>query len=128
MIARIHYRLRSCDGVQAIDFNKFLEDFGRDCTAMLPSAERPEQVVIEGIEVNLPRCQRDSMDSSSGSSPAAAHCGLMERSFRPQGRLPKSRRRIVNKPLRARKGLQQFFVVEHNLAAADAHTMVCQYR
>src|SRR5450755_179952 len=46
MIARIHHRLHSYDGgVQAIDFRKFLEDFGRDFSAMLSSEERPERVV-----------------------------------------------------------------------------------
>ena len=53
MIARIHRRLRSCEGAQAIDFMKFLEDFGRDFSAMLSSDERPEQVVVDGIEINL---------------------------------------------------------------------------
>lgn len=43
MIARIHHRLHSYDGVQAIDFRKFLEDFGRDFSAMLSSDERREQ-------------------------------------------------------------------------------------
>ena len=54
MIARIHHRLHSYDGVQAIDFKKFLADFGRDFSAMLSSDERPEQVLVEGIELNLP--------------------------------------------------------------------------
>jgi two-component sensor histidine kinase len=54
MIARIHHRLHSYEGVQAIDFRKFLEDFARDFSAMLSSDERPEQVVVEGIEINLP--------------------------------------------------------------------------
>jgi two-component sensor histidine kinase len=54
MIARIHHRLRSCDDAQAIDFRKFLEDFGRDFSAMLSSDERPEQVVVEGVAINLP--------------------------------------------------------------------------
>ena len=54
MIARIHHRLHSYDGVQAIEFRKFLEDFARDFSAMLSSDERPEQVLVEGIEINLP--------------------------------------------------------------------------
>ncbi len=54
MIARMHRRLHSYDGVQAIDFRKFLEDFGHDFSAMLCSNERPEQVLVEGIELNLP--------------------------------------------------------------------------
>ena len=35
MIARIHHRLHCYDGVQAIDFKQFLEDFGHDFSAML---------------------------------------------------------------------------------------------
>jgi len=54
MISRIHHRLHSYDGVQAIEFRKFLEDFARDFSAMLSSDERPEQVLIEGVEINLP--------------------------------------------------------------------------
>jgi two-component sensor histidine kinase len=54
MIARIHHRLHSYDGVQAIDFRKFLEDFGRDFSAMLSSDERPERVVVEAVEIKLP--------------------------------------------------------------------------
>lgn len=54
MIARIHHRLHSYDGVQVIEFRKFLEDFARDFSAMLSSNERPEQVLVEGIEINLP--------------------------------------------------------------------------
>jgi two-component sensor histidine kinase len=53
-IARIHHRLHSGDGVQAIEFRKFLEDFGRDFSAMLSSDERLERVVVEAVEVNLP--------------------------------------------------------------------------
>jgi two-component sensor histidine kinase len=54
MIARIHHRLNSSEGVQTIEFKKFLADFGRDFSAMVSSHERPEQVVVEGIEINLP--------------------------------------------------------------------------
>jgi two-component sensor histidine kinase len=54
MIARIHRRLHAYDGVQAIDFKEFLEDFGRDFSAMLSSDERPAHVVVEAIELNLP--------------------------------------------------------------------------
>ena len=39
--------------MQAIEFRKFLEDFARDFSAMLSSDERPEQILVEGIEVNL---------------------------------------------------------------------------
>src|ERR1700681_179676 len=54
MIARIHHRLNSHEGVQTIEFKKFLEDFGRDFSAMVSSDDRPEQVVVEGIEIDLP--------------------------------------------------------------------------
>jgi len=54
MIARIHHRLHACNGLQTIDFKGFLEDLGRDFSAMLSSKERPEQVVVEAIEINLP--------------------------------------------------------------------------
>jgi two-component sensor histidine kinase len=53
-IARIHHRLRSGDGVKAIEFRMFLEDLGRDFCAMLSSDERPEQVVVDAVDVNLP--------------------------------------------------------------------------
>ncbi len=43
MIARIHHRLNAYDGVQVIEFRKFLQDFGRDFSAMLSSDDRPEQ-------------------------------------------------------------------------------------
>jgi two-component sensor histidine kinase len=54
MIARIHHRIHSYDGVQVIEFRKFLEDFARDFSAMLSSNECPEQVLVEGVEINLP--------------------------------------------------------------------------
>ena len=54
MVARIHHRLRSCDGAMAIDFKKFLEHFGRDFSAMLSLDERPERVIVEGVAINLP--------------------------------------------------------------------------
>jgi two-component system, sensor histidine kinase PdtaS len=54
MIARIHHRLHSYEGVQAIEFGKFLEDFARDFSAMLSSDERPAQILVEGVEINLP--------------------------------------------------------------------------
>jgi two-component sensor histidine kinase len=52
-IARIHHRLHSYDGMQAVEFRKFLEDFARDFSAMLSSDERPEHIVVEGAEINL---------------------------------------------------------------------------
>jgi two-component sensor histidine kinase len=54
MIARIHHRLNSYDGVQTIEFKKFLEDFSRDFSAMVSSESSPEQITVEGIEINLP--------------------------------------------------------------------------
>jgi two-component system, sensor histidine kinase PdtaS len=54
MIGRIHHRLNSYEGVQKIEFKKFLADFGREFSAMVSSCERPEQVVVEGIEIDLP--------------------------------------------------------------------------
>jgi len=54
MIARIHHRLNSYDGVQAIEFRKFLQDFGREFSAMVSSGASPEQVIVDGIEINLP--------------------------------------------------------------------------
>jgi len=53
-IARIHHRLHSCDGAQVVEFRKFLEDFAHDFSAMLSSDERPERVLVEGVELNLP--------------------------------------------------------------------------
>jgi two-component sensor histidine kinase len=54
MIARIHHRLNSYEGVQAIEFKKFLQDFGRDFSAMVSSEDSPEQIIVEGVEINLP--------------------------------------------------------------------------
>ena len=54
MIARIHHRLHANDGMQTIALKKFLEGFGRDFAAMLSSDDRPEQIVVEGVEISLP--------------------------------------------------------------------------
>jgi two-component system, sensor histidine kinase PdtaS len=54
MIARIHHRLNSFEGVQTIEFKKFLGDLSRDFVAMVSSDERPEQILVEGSETNLP--------------------------------------------------------------------------
>ena len=54
MIARIHHRLNSYEGVQAIEFTKFLGDLSRDFAAMVSSDERPEQIIVEGSETYLP--------------------------------------------------------------------------
>lgn len=53
-IARIHHRLHAYEGMRAIEFKKFLEDFARDFSAMLSSDERPEHVLVEGVEIDLP--------------------------------------------------------------------------
>ena len=54
-IGRVHRRLHSFDGVPAIAFKHYLEDLCSDFSAMLPSQERAEQViVVEGSEINLP--------------------------------------------------------------------------
>jgi two-component system, sensor histidine kinase PdtaS len=54
MIARIHHRLNSFEGVQTIEFRQFLGDLSRDFVAMVSSDERPEQIIVEGSETNLP--------------------------------------------------------------------------
>ena len=54
MIARIHHRLNSYEGVQTIEFTKFLGDLSRDFVAMVSSDERPEQIIVEGSETYLP--------------------------------------------------------------------------
>ena len=54
MIARIHRRLNSYDGMQTIEFKKFLEDLGRDFSAMVSSEESRARIVVEGNEISLP--------------------------------------------------------------------------
>ena len=54
MIARIHHRLNSYGGMQTIEFKQFLAEFSRDFSVMVSSAESPEQVILEGVEINLP--------------------------------------------------------------------------
>jgi two-component sensor histidine kinase len=54
MIARIHHRLNSYEGARTIEFTKFLGDLSRDFVAMVSSAERPEQIIVEGSETYLP--------------------------------------------------------------------------
>ena len=41
MIARIHHRLNSYENVQTIEFKKFLQEFGRDFSAMVCLEESP---------------------------------------------------------------------------------------
>src|SRR5271154_670313 len=53
-IGRIHRRLHSFDGVQTFALKHYVEDLCRDFSMML-SAERPARdVVVEGIEIELP--------------------------------------------------------------------------
>ena len=54
MIARIHHRLNSYEGVRTIEFKKFLEDFCHDFSAMSSSDGSPGKISVEGSEVNLP--------------------------------------------------------------------------
>jgi two-component sensor histidine kinase len=54
-IARVHRRLHSFDGVQAVAFKQYLEDLCRDFSTMVSAEERPERViVVEAIEIKLP--------------------------------------------------------------------------
>jgi two-component sensor histidine kinase len=54
-IERVHRRLHCFDGVPAVAFRQYLEDFCRDFSAMLSSENGPERpIVVEGVEVNLP--------------------------------------------------------------------------
>ncbi len=53
MIAQIHHRLNSYEGVRTIEFKKFLQDYGRDFSTMVSSENSPEQIIVEGIEINL---------------------------------------------------------------------------
>lgn len=55
MIGRIHRHLHSNDGVENVAFKRFLEELGRDVTAMMSAAvcaERP--IVVGGVELDLP--------------------------------------------------------------------------
>jgi two-component system, sensor histidine kinase PdtaS len=51
-IERVHRRLHCLDGAPAVAFKQYLEDFCRDFSAMMSSADGA--IVVEGIEVNLP--------------------------------------------------------------------------
>jgi two-component sensor histidine kinase len=54
-IERVHRRLHCFDGVPAVAFKQYLEDFCRDFSAMLSSEDGAERaIVVEGVEVNLP--------------------------------------------------------------------------
>jgi two-component sensor histidine kinase len=53
-IGRVHQRLHDLDGIQTVAFKQYLEDLCRDFSTMLSSEERPERVVVEGIDMKLP--------------------------------------------------------------------------
>lgn len=54
MIARIHHPLNSYEGMQIIEFNNLIAEFSGDFSAMVSSAESPEQFTVESVEINLP--------------------------------------------------------------------------
>jgi two-component system, sensor histidine kinase PdtaS len=54
MIARIHRRLNSYEGVRTIEFKKFLGDFCHDFSAMSSSEEAPRKISVEGCKIDLP--------------------------------------------------------------------------
>lgn len=53
MIAKIHHRLNSHDGVQTIEFKKFLEGLGRDFSTMVSSEGARVRIAVEGTELVL---------------------------------------------------------------------------
>lgn len=54
-IARVHRRLHYLDNVPTVAFRPFLEDLGRDFTALLSCPGCPDRaIVVEAIEVELP--------------------------------------------------------------------------
>jgi two-component sensor histidine kinase len=54
-IERVHRRLHSLDGTQAVAFKQYLEDFCRDFSPMLFPEEGSERnIIVGGIEINLP--------------------------------------------------------------------------
>jgi two-component sensor histidine kinase len=54
MIARIHRRLNSYEGVRTIEFKKFLDDFCRDFSALFSSETPQGKISVEGSEAILP--------------------------------------------------------------------------
>ncbi len=55
MIARVHRRLHSFDGVEVVVFKNYIEDLCRDFAVMLSPHGKPEQsIVVEVAEVALP--------------------------------------------------------------------------
>ena len=54
-IGRMHRRLHSCDGVQAVAFKQFLEDLCCDFAGLLSTGPNPARTIaVEGIELTLP--------------------------------------------------------------------------
>ena len=64
MIARIYHRLNSYEGVQTIEFKQFFAEVSRDFSVMVSSAESPEQVIVEGDEINFPAATAFPLDPS----------------------------------------------------------------
>ena len=54
-IARIHSRLHSLDGQEAVAFKRFIDELCHDYSAMLIAEDRRNQgIVVEGVEARLP--------------------------------------------------------------------------
>ena len=55
MIARIHRRLHSFDGMQTVGFRQFLEEYCREFSEMLSLEEGLKRIVVaDGVEIELP--------------------------------------------------------------------------
>ena len=54
MISRIHRSLASLEGRQTVAFKSYLEELCCDYRTMLSSDERPEEIIIEGVDIDLP--------------------------------------------------------------------------
>jgi two-component sensor histidine kinase len=55
MIARIHRRLHSFDGMQTVGFRRFLEEYCREFSEMLSLEEGLKRIVVaDGVEIELP--------------------------------------------------------------------------
>lgn len=62
VIARIHRRLHSLNGVTMVAFNKFLEDLCGDFTSLVSSGQGGERdIVVEGVEIELPNVTSRSL-------------------------------------------------------------------
>lgn len=52
VIARMHRRLRSLDGVATVAFKKFLEDLCNDFAFLVPAGQRGEcEIAVEGVDI-----------------------------------------------------------------------------